>query len=133
MQFAGNAGRLRQLACAHKAIGIKHAHPVDQVVARLGPLQAGRGVSNVVGHGNRARRKNREIDAAFALNLQLRFFHALAKFIVADLQRLRGRLRRIRESIDLALSIRCQRLRRRRVMSVTIDNHSGLGLRKSIC
>ena len=48
------------------------------------PVQAGRRVADVVRHRRRARREDRDVGAALALQLQLRALEALADLVVAD-------------------------------------------------
>ena len=101
-----HARRLRQLAHAHEVLGINHAHAMDHVVARDGPVQAGLRVANVMPHHRRPRRKNGEIRAALALELELRAFKRLADLIIADVHvPRRGDMRRLLEPVDLALAV----------------------------
>ena len=78
-----HAGRLRQLAHADEVARIERADAVNQIVAVLGPVKAGRRVADVVRHRRRARREDRDVGAALALELQLRALQALANLVVA--------------------------------------------------
>ena len=78
---------LRQLADADKVFRIERADTMDQVVAVLGPMEACGGIADVVSHGGGARRKDRDVSSALALELELRAFEAFADLIVGDVQR----------------------------------------------
>ena len=118
------ARRLRQLADADEVVGIQRADAVDQIVAVLRPVQAGGRVADVMPHPRGARGKDRHIRAALALQLQLRPLEALPDLVVRDRNRaFLTRLRRVLERGDLRVAVRLQRLRRRRVVTVAIDDH----------
>src|SRR5262249_43686024 len=119
-----DAGRLRQLAHADEVLRIEPAHAVDQLVRDLRPFEADAGVADVVRHAGRARREDRQIRAALALQLELRTLDARAQLVVADLERrARGLLRGILDAGDLALAPVVQLLRLGRVVAVTVDDH----------
>src|SRR5262249_18574760 len=97
---------------------------VDQVVAVLGPVQARRRVADVVRHGRRARREDRDVASPLALQLQLRALEARADLVVRDAHRPLGAgSRRILQLGKLRVANRLQALRRGRVMPVTINDH----------
>ncbi len=122
--FGRNAGRLRQLAHADEVTRVQRADAVNQIVALLRPVQAGGRVANMMRHGRSARRKNGDIRAALALQLELRAFQAFADLVVADVDGALGtRLRWIFERRKLGIAIVLKRLGRGGVVAVTIDNH----------
>ena len=119
-----HARRLRQLADADEVLGIERAAPVDQVVADLGPVQAGGRVAHVVRHAGRPRREDRDVGAPLALKLELRVLQRLPDLVVADAQgALRRHVRRVAQPGDLFLPVGVQRFRRSRVVPVTVDDH----------
>ena len=67
-----------------KLSGYRSHDALDQVVAGLRPVLARRLVADVMRHRRRARREDREVGAALALELELRAFEALADLVVAD-------------------------------------------------
>src|SRR6187399_332337 len=73
-------------------------------------------------HRRGARRKQREIGAAFALQPKLIGFESLADLIVADSLRHRRSQRRILDTHQLRITKFLMRLRRRRVVPMTIDD-----------
>src|SRR5690242_14820892 len=78
-------------------------------------------------HSTGARRKNGDIRASRALQLELCPFKTLADFVVAHLERsLRGLPRRIIEVLDLLLAPPQQILRLGGVVAMTIDDHDYL-------
>ena len=77
-------GRLRQLAHADEIVGIQRDHAMDEIVADAAPIAAGALGADVVRHGRGARRENRDVRAARALQLQLRVLQAVANLIVRD-------------------------------------------------
>ena len=80
-----HAGRLRQLAHADEVLRIEPADAVDQIVAVLGPVQAGRLVADVMRPCAEARgEKIVTSRAALALKLQLRALEALPDLVVGD-------------------------------------------------
>ena len=84
MQLAsGSPGVCGSWQTPTKLLGIQRADAVNQIVAVLGPVQAGRRVADVVRHRRRARREDRDVGAALALQLQLRVLQALADLVVA--------------------------------------------------
>src|SRR5262249_50432080 len=66
---------LRELADAHEALGKQRAHAMDQIVALLRPVQAGRRVADVVPHTGRTRREDGYVGSAFSLQFQLCLFY----------------------------------------------------------
>jgi len=48
---------------------------MDQVVALLRPVQAGRRVANMMPHAGRTRREDGDVGSAFSLQFQLRLFY----------------------------------------------------------
>src|SRR5580704_2399221 len=79
-----HAGRLRQLTDPYKVVRIQQTDSVNEVVAGACPALARGFVADVVSHGGGARRENREIRAARALQFQLRILQAVANLIVGD-------------------------------------------------
>jgi hypothetical protein len=61
--------RLRQLADADEVLREQRADAMDEVVADLRPFLADREVADVMAHARGARREDREVGAALALNL----------------------------------------------------------------
>ncbi len=116
--------RLRQLADTDEVVGIQAADSMNQIVAGLRPAAAGRFVADMVGHGRRARRENRQVGAACALQFQLRVLQAVADLIVAD--DARGGQRYVDAGLEpgnLFIAKLLQRSGRRRVVAMTIDDH----------
>ena len=64
-----HAGRLRQLADADEVLGIQIDDALDQVVAGARPGLRDRLVADVMRHRRRARREDRDVGAALALQL----------------------------------------------------------------
>ena len=92
-------------------------------------MEAGRRVADVVPHRRRARREDRDVGAALALQLQLRLLQALADLVVADGDRaFRRRTQRIRQSRDLAVPIDLELVGRGRVVPVAVDDHRLIAL-----
>ena len=77
------ARRLRQLADADEVLREQLTDAMDQVVAVPRPVEAGARIADVMRHRRRARREDRDVGAAIALELQLRL-HALAQLVVGD-------------------------------------------------
>src|SRR5262249_18805837 len=122
--FRIDAGRLRQLAHADEVLRIEPAHPVHQLVRDLRPLEADAFVADVVRHAGRARREDRQVGAALALQLELRALDARADLVVADLEaRARRLLPRVLDAGDLRFAEIVQLLRLGRVVAVTVDDH----------
>ena len=122
-----DSGRLRQLADRGEIIRVERAHAIDQIVADLGPIQAGGRSADVVGHRGGARREDCQVGTALALEFKLRVFEAVADLIVTDFKSgSGGRLRGVVRSSDLALAVTLQFARSGGVVSVAIDNHGWL-------
>ena len=130
MQLSGDTpGRLRQLAYADEIVGIERADTMDHLVAHLRPAQAHVVVADVVTHAHGARRKDRQVGAPLALQLELRAFEALADLVVGNLQRRFGRLLgRLFDVVYLLLAPSQEVLRFGRVMSVAVDDHDIVAL-----
>ena len=62
-----DTGKLRQLPDADEIIRQQHAQAMNDVIADRGPLLAHRLGADVMRHAGRARRKDRQVTAAFAL------------------------------------------------------------------
>jgi hypothetical protein len=60
---------------------------MDQIVADLRPFEAHALVADVMAHAGSARREDRDIGAALALQLELRAFEAVPDLVVGDFQR----------------------------------------------
>jgi hypothetical protein len=80
---------LRQLAHADEILRVERADAMDQIVADLRPFQAHALVADVMAHAGSARREDRDIGAALALQLELVLLDAFADFVVGDFQRAR--------------------------------------------
>src|ERR1700736_6505863 len=97
---------------------------MNQIIAVLRPVQAGGSVANVVRHRRSPRRKNGDIGAPLTLQLELRAFQALPDLVVRDVDfAVVGWLPCILQRGDLRVAIVLERLWRRGVMPVTIDDH----------
>ena len=119
-----DARGLRQLTDADEVVGIQRNHAMNQIVAALSPAPAGRFIADVVRHGGCARRENRQVRAAGALQLQLGVLQAVANLVVADLGQSGQRdVDAAFESRDLLIAKGLQPRRRRGVVTVAIDNH----------
>src|SRR5262249_20524050 len=121
-----HARRLRQLADADEVVGIQLAHAMDQIVAAPGPVKARRRIPDVMRHGRRARRKDRDVGPALALKLELRALEALADLVVRDPGVRQGGscwTRRVFQRRDLRVAPDLEPFRRRRVVTVAIDDH----------
>jgi hypothetical protein len=113
---------LRQLAHADEVLRKELADPKNEVVAVLGPVGAGSEVADVVRHGGGARREDRDVRTAVALELELRL-HRLAELIVGDAERpFAARLPGL-EAVDLFVAERLELLGRGREVTVAVDNH----------
>src|SRR5205807_5031555 len=87
---------LRQLTHRDEVLWIQAAHPVNEIVAVLRPMEARHGVANVVSDGRRARGGDGDVGAALTLELALRVLEAFANLIVADFYgAFRGDMRRV--------------------------------------
>ena len=120
-----HAGRLRQLADAGEVVGIQVDDAFDEIVAGARPRQRDRLVADVMTHGRGARREQREISAAFALQPKLIGLESLADLVVADPLRHRRGQRRILDAHQLRIAEFLVRLGRRRVVPVTVDDQHG--------
>src|SRR5712692_454196 len=101
------------------------AHAMDQIVAQPRPAQADLLVADMVSHPGGARREDREIGPARALQLELRALETFPDLVVGDVEPLvRCRhLRGVLDAGDLALAILVQASRLGRVVPVAIDDH----------
>src|SRR5262249_25962165 len=70
-----HAWGLRELADADEARRKKRADTMDQLVALLRPVQAGRRVADMMPHAGRTRREDRYVGSAFSLQFQLCLFY----------------------------------------------------------
>src|SRR5262245_20845215 len=87
-------------------------------------MLARRDVADVVRHRRRARREDRDIGAALALEFQLRALQAAPNLIVRNIDgALRSRARGMVERRNLRVTIGLQRFRRGRVVAVTVNHH----------
>src|SRR4051812_18735301 len=120
-----HAWRLRQLAHRREVLRIQPADAVDQIVAHARPLLARFRVADVVLHAARARREERDIGAALALQLELRSLDALADLVLRDL-RLAGRPR------ELRLAPGGEAGGRGGVMAVAINDHARLSFPRDL-
>ena len=121
-----HARRLRQLADADEILRIQRADAVDQVVADLRPFEADALVADVMPHAGGARREDRQIGAALALQLELVLLDALADFVVGHLQRRARRHRRLVLGVGrrgLLLAEALQVLGLGGVVAVAVDDH----------
>ena len=118
-----HARKLRQLADGGEIAGQQGADAVDEVVGNRRPLKADRLGADVMRHAAGARREDREIAAAFLLELELRL-DALDQHFVADPEIGRGGLAGgIGQPSELLVAEQLERLRLGRVMAVDIDDH----------
>jgi hypothetical protein len=117
-----HAGALRQHADTGEVAREQRADPMDQIVARGRPGLAGGRIAEMVTHARGARRKDRQVGAAFLLQLQLAADDALADVVVAD-RRPRRRGPPLLVCRNLLLPPRLVLARRRGVMPVAIDDH----------
>ena len=87
MQLRGRHARgLRQLAHPDEVLRVEAHAPVDQFVADLRPVAAGRPVADVMAHARCARREDRDVAAALPLELELGALQRLADLIVGDVK-----------------------------------------------
>ena len=120
-----HAGGLRKLGDAGEILGVEPGDPVDEVVAVLGPGDAGGFVAEVVAHPARTRREDGEIRATLALQPELRAFQALADLVVGDVEPaldvpVQGVLFELRL---LPLPVPPQRIGGGGVVAVAVDDH----------
>jgi hypothetical protein len=123
-----HARRLRQLANADEVLRIEVADAMDQIVADLRPFEADALVAHMMAHAGGARRKDREIGAALALELALILLDALANLVVGHFQRGARRHHRLffgvrRRGLFLAEAVEVLGLGG--VVAVAIDDHDG--------
>jgi hypothetical protein len=105
-------------------LGEKLAHTKHQLVADRRPARRNLKVADVVGHEARARRKQRQVAAALAHQLELIGLDRLAQLVVADLEvRGWGLLGRILDAGDLLVAPVFQRLGRGGEVAVAVDDH----------
>ena len=135
-----HARRLRQLADADEVSRVERADAMDQVVADARSMPGSSLRRRVVRHAGRARREDRHVGAALALELELRALEALADFVVGDADVRRGRPpRRVRRAPTAGDRETHGACRRGRVVAVAVDDHltlickvdGGRGLRRS--
>src|SRR5499427_5503200 len=97
---------------------------MNHLVAQLRPGQAHIVIADMMTHAHGARRKDGEVGAALALELELRAFETLADFVVGNLERrLGGLFCRVFHVIHLLLAPSQQVFRLGRVVAVAIDDH----------
>ena len=119
--------RLRQLAHADEVLREQRADAMDEIVADLRPFLAHREIADVVAHAGGARREDREVGAALALELELRALDAGADLVVRHLEAGARRQRRlVLDRLGLVLAETVQVLGLGRVVAVTIDDHDAL-------
>src|SRR5215475_8399461 len=119
--------RLWQLAHADEVLRKQRADAMDEVVADLRPFLAHCEITDVVTHAGGARREDRQIRAALALELELRALDAGADLIVRHLEAGARRQRRlVLDRLGLVLAETVQVLGFGRVVAVTIDDHDTL-------
>src|SRR5690606_24987841 len=118
------AGRLRQLAYTDKLIRIKRHCAVYEVVAMTGPCLTGAGIAHMMCHSARARRAQGQVNPTFMLDAKLITLQGLADLVIANnVTRLRTSSRRMLEHIQLTGAKITNRLRRPRIVSMTINKH----------
>src|SRR5262249_17441598 len=119
--------RLRQLAHADEVLREQGAHAMDQVVADLRPFQAHRVVADMMAHAGGARREDRDVGAALALELELRALDAGADLVIRHLEAGTRRQRApVLDRLGLVLAEAMQVLGFGRVVAVTVDDHDTL-------
>ena len=120
-----HARRLRQLAHADEVLREQRADAVDQVVADLRPFLADREVADVVAHAGGARREDREVGAALALQLELVRPRCCRGSRRRDILRPArgGSADLVLDRLGLVLAEAVQVLGLGRVVAVTIDDH----------
>src|SRR5262245_4399941 len=97
---------------------------MDQIVADLRPFLADRKITDVMAHAGCARRKDREIGTALALEFELSTRDALADLVIQHLEAGARRQRRlVLDRLGLVLAKTVQVLGFGRVVAVTIDDH----------
>ena len=117
--------RLRQLTDTDEVLGVQRADAMNQIIAVLRPVETRRRIADVMSHAGGARREDRHVGASLALELELRSLEARANLVIRDRNRaLLATVRRTCKRRDLRLAPGQQRLRRRRVMTVTVDDHT---------
>src|SRR4029077_2573604 len=100
---------------------------MDEIVADLRPFLADREVTDVVAHARSARREDREIGAALALEFELRALDAGADLVVRHLEAgPRWQRGLVLDRLGLVLAETVQVLGFSRVVAVTIDDHDTL-------
>ena len=122
-----HAGRLRQLTHADEILRKQRDDAGDQIVANLRPFEADALVADVMAHARGARREDRQVRAAFALQFELVLLDAFADFIVRHFQRGARRHRRFSARCrgrGLFLAETMKILGLGGVVAVTIDNHA---------
>jgi hypothetical protein len=77
---------LRQLTNADEVLRKQRDHARDQVIADLRPFQAHALVADMMTHARGARREDRQIGAALALQFKLILFDAVANFVIRHFQ-----------------------------------------------
>ena len=122
----GDARRLRQLAHPDKILRIQTTDATDEIVADPRPIETRGLVADVMRHGRGARRKDRQVGTALALEPELRLLQALADLIVTHFRQWRRHVSR-----DLRLAELLQLSGCRGVVPVTVDDHPSVFSRRS--
>ena len=123
MQLAsGSLGVCGSWHTPTKFFGNSPTHAMDQIVALPRPVEAGAGVADVMRHRRRARREDRDVGAAIALELQLGL-DALAQLVVGDLDADPAQASRIVQPGDLRVAECLELFRGSGVVPVAIDDH----------
>src|SRR6185295_1285454 len=95
---------------------------LDEVVAGTGPGGRGRFVADVMRHCRGARREERDIRAAVALQLELVLLDRLANLVVADARRRRRGQARILQPRQLLVAELLMSVRSSGVVAVAVDD-----------
>src|SRR5215471_10509651 len=77
-----DTGALRQHRHTYEVLREQGTDAVDQLVARAGPSLAGRGIAKVMAHTGGARREDRQVGAALALQFELTIDDRLMDLLV---------------------------------------------------
>ncbi len=117
-----HARRLRQLAHTDEVFRIQVDDTLDEVVACARPGGRSRLVADVVRHRRRTRRKNRDVCATLALQLELVLLDRLADLVIADAPRRRHWQARVLEARKLLVPELLMRVRSSRVVAVAVDD-----------
>ena len=122
----GHSGGLRQLADTDEILRVQVDHALDEVVVGARPGARDGLVAEVMPHGRGARREHGEIRAALLLQPQLVLLDGFPDLVIRDGAGPGRRCTRVLQARELRIAEFLMSGRRRRVMTVAVDDHPRL-------